>query len=202
MSPTSDNPPLANPGGRSFVDAVTEHPVIVVVSLLAGAALLAGALAAIGTWADSDEAPIRVKNGSLDMQIMSAGQEWQASGSSGNWTVRNGALSRDQYDVTVASRTGATCGPSVTATGGDIVFTYQTDSGPKEIRLQAASRKTTVKPGNGVTMTLVNPQLLSYRPSGTGYLKQIAVGSGANPAVLCSFTGPAQLDHVLVLNVP
>jgi hypothetical protein len=147
---------------------------------------------------DSDEAPIRGRGGSIDLFVVSASQEWRESGSSGNFNIHNTQRYRDDFEVTVAVRTGATCGAQ-TATGSDIVVTYNDE---KRIRLQSLSRRTWVKPENGATLTwnAAEPQKLSYPPA--GFIRSIAVGNGANPTTMCSFTAANQLDHMIILNVP
>jgi hypothetical protein len=156
---------------------------------------------------DSDEAPIRVRNGSLDLTILGA-QGWEQVGTSGNWRIMNASRHREEFEVTIAVRAGATCGGARTATGPDVVLTYENDNNEStantsRIVLQSAGRRTLVRPDTGVTMTwdAKAPELLRYQVSG-GYLKSIAVGSGSNPAVICTFTAATQLDHLIVLNVP
>lgn len=148
---------------------------------------------------DSDEAPIRVRGGSLDLFILSGSQQWIESGTSGNYNITNSKRFKDEFEVTVAVKAGATCGGAQTATGSDVIVTYSDD---KTIRLQSQSKHTWVKPGTGVTLSVdaALPQKLSYTPA--GFIKSIAVGNGANPATLCSFTAANQLDHIIVLNVP
>jgi hypothetical protein len=189
---TLNRPPVR----RSLRSAIAEHPVLFGLTAMLGAAVAAAGIVLGG--GDSDEAPIRVKNGSLDLYILSKNQAWENSGGSGNWQIKNARRFGD-FDVTVAVRAGASCGPSHTATGADVVVTY---SDGKEIRLESAGQKTMVKPGAGVTMTLVSDQQLGYQPTGAGFIKQLAVGTGGNPAVLCTFTTKEQLDHILILNVP
>ena len=156
---------------------------------------------------ESDEAPIRVRNGSLDL-IVTGNQKWEQVGTSGTWRIKNARRHREEFEVTIAVRAGATCGGSVTATGPDIVLVYERDNDESttntaRIVLQSAGRRTLVRPDTGVTMTwdASTPALLRYTAA-AGYLKSIAVGSGASPAVLCTFTSAAQLDHMIVLNVP
>ena len=151
-------------------------------------------------WFDTDEAPIRVRNGSLDLILVTDSQEWEAVGGSPNWRIDGGERFTDNYEVTVAAKAGATCGVSMTATGSDVVFGY---SNGEKIRLQSTGRHTFVKPDNPNTTLARDPnneQVLRYAPS--GYLQTIAVGNGANPATLCTFTAATQLDHIIVLNVP
>lgn len=175
---------------------IKEHPVLFTLAVLTGVAITAVGFVLGG--GDSDEAPIRVKNGSIELRILANGQEWEAVGNSGNWRIKSAQRFGD-FDVTAAVRSGATCAPSQTATGADIVLTY---SDNRTIRLESAGQRTMVKPGTGITMTLATPQQLKYQPSGSGFLTQIAVGTGGNPTVLCSFTAASQLDHILILNVP
>lgn len=156
---------------------------------------------------DSDEAPIRVRNGSLDFSIV-GGQRWEQVGGSGNWRIKNATRHREEFEVTIAVRTGATCGGALTATGSDIVLVYENDdndstSNTSKISLHSQGRRTVVKPDSGVTMTwdAKSPATLNYQASG-GFLRSIAVGNGANPATICSFSSRVQLDHLIILNVP
>lgn len=156
---------------------------------------------------DSDEAPIRVRNGSLDLSIVGL-QRWEQIGSSGSWRIWNATRHREEFEVTIASRAGATCGGALTATGSDVVLTYKKDdnaasSDVAKIVMQSAGRRTVVKPDTGVTMTwdASDPTKLLYKVTG-GYLQSIAVGNGANPATICTFHKATELDHVLILNVP
>ena len=161
----------------------------------------------IKTLSDSDEAPIRVRNGSIEFTIVGF-QGWEQVGSSGNWRIANATRHREDFEVTLAVRAGATCGGALTATGSDIVVTYENDNDPattntSRIVLQAQGRRTMVRPQSPVTMTYDNksPWTLRYQAA-EGHIKSIAVGNGSNPAVICSFSGREQLDHMLILNVP
>lgn len=146
---------------------------------------------------DSDEAPIRVRNGSLDLELASGSQSWTQAGTSGNWHISDGERFRDAFDLVVAVRPGAACGGH-SASGAEIIFTYSND---KKVRLQSIGRHTWVKPDTGVTMTLATPQTLSYVTA--GFLKSIEIGNGSGGlAPMCTFTAANQLDHVFVMNVP
>ena len=148
---------------------------------------------------DSDEAPIRVRNGSLDLIILSGSQSWTQAGSSGNWKLNSGERYRDEFDLTVAVRPGATCGGQ-SATGAEIIFTYSND---KKIRVQSVGRHTLVKPDTGVSMTWdsASPEKLTYVT--TGFLKMIEIGNNSGGVTpMCSFTAANQLDQVILLNVP
>jgi len=145
---------------------------------------------------DSDEAPIRVRNGSLDIHLLSESQEW--ADDNGEWKVRGAKRFKDEFEVTVAARAGASCGPSHTATGAAVVVTYNDNT---EVRFQSAGKKTKIKPGQGAGK-LVGGQHLQYGTPGAGFIKQVAVGTVGSPTPLCTFTQADQLDHILILNVP
>ena len=148
--------------------------------------------------AESDEAPIRVRNGSLDLFVLSQSQAWEQSGASGNYRIPNTERYKDEFEVTVAVKAGATCAAH-TATGSDVVITYNND---KSIRLQSQNRHTFVKPDSGVTFVWSKASAQQLRYDSQGFIKSIAVGGGANPATVCSFTAANQLDHIIILNVP
>lgn len=188
------------PSPDSSLDVISDHPILFGFAVAAGAALLGGALLLVGAFSDSEEAPIRVRSGSIDLNILSGTQQWEQIGSSGNWRIEGAGRYKEEFEVNVVVRSGAMCAGSTTATGPDIVLTY---SDGKEVRLQSAGYRTVVKPGNGVTMTWNGgtPQKLSYVVTG-GHIRSIAVGSGGNPTTLCSFTNASQLEHMTVLNVP
>jgi hypothetical protein len=186
-----------------------------IIGLISVLALASMALRVIGviewdltkTLSDSDEAPIRVRNGSIEFTIVGF-QGWEQIGSSANWRIANATRHREDFEVTLAVRAGATCGGALTATGSDIVVTYENDDDPattntSRIVLQAQGRRTVVRPEGPATLTPdgTSPWTLRYQ-AGAGFVKSIAVGNGANPAVICSFTGRDQLDHMLILNVP
>ena len=210
---TPQTPPPGRNSGKSstfFRRAVLTFAAIGVLAAVAGSTVILKSVGAI-KWdifdllTDSDEAPIRVRNGSLDLSIQGS-QEWEEVGSSGTWRIANATRYREEFEVTIAVRAGATCGGSLTATGSDIVLIYErTDAAASTVKivLQSAGRRTMVRPDTGVTLTsdAATPDILRYTAA-PGFLKSIAVGNGANPAVICSFTSASQLDHMLILNVP
>ena len=185
---------------RSFSDVVRDHPFVFAAALLLGAAVVGTVIFLYNTFTVDEEAPIRVRNGSLELHLLTEKQAWEEQGKgSGNYSVRNAKRFKEEFEVTVAIRTGAECGPSKTATGKDIVLTYKDEDGKDwTVTLDSAGHKTKVKP-NGFTFTLSPEQKLAYGTAKQGFIRAIAVGT-ANP--WCTFTQPDQLDHMIILNVP
>lgn len=193
---------------RSFADVVREHPFVFAAAALLGAAVVGTFFFLADTLSGDEEAPIRVRSGSVDFHLLTEEQQhWEQVGGSQNWHVAGAQRFKEDFEVTVSPRAGASCSPSLTATGSNVVITHVETANPqnvKTITLDAAGRNTHVRPDNTITLasTDVNKKKLSYTPAEAGYIRQIAVGSGGNPPVLCTFTAPGQLDHLLVLNVP
>jgi hypothetical protein len=183
---------------ESESNPVSEHPILFTLAVLTGAALVAAGFLLVGAFTDSEEAPIRVKNGSLEIELLSNAQKWEpVGGGSRNWRIPDASRFKDEYVVMLIVTPEARCGGSLVATGPDVVLTY---SDGEKIRIQATGKHTFVKPDNGTLTNSNDPQKLDYTVS--GYLRTIAVGSGANPAEMCTFTDPKQLLSVYLLNVP
>jgi hypothetical protein len=183
----------AVPVRRSPFAVLRDHAVLFTLAALTGAAI-AGAAIVLGG-GDSDEAPIRVKNGSLDVHIVSNAQEW--ADDNGDWHIDGASRHKEEFEVTIAVREGASCAPSKVATGQNVEITFNDG---RVIRLQSAGHKTKIKHNNVVGK--IGPQQLRYGTAGAGFIRQVAVGSGGNPSVLCTFTAAQQLDHLIILNVP
>lgn len=181
------------PPRRSLFGVISDHPILFGLAVAVGAALLAGALFLIGGFSGSEEATIRVRNGSLEFIILDSDQQWTQAGSSGNYRNRDAEKQSDKYEVTVVPAGAHTCN-LYSRIGTDIEFTY---SDEKKIRVQSQNKNTWVKPeGVSVTWNSATPQTLTYTP--TGYLSRITVDN----QLLCTFTNPAQLSSVLIMDVP
>jgi hypothetical protein len=48
---------------------------------------------------ESDEAPIRVRNGSVELELLSSNQEWEQVGGSPNWKIPGTRKFKDEYTV-------------------------------------------------------------------------------------------------------
>jgi hypothetical protein len=180
---------------RSVLKVWREDTVAVVIAALAAAALAGTVLyLAMGAFSSDDEAPIRVRNGSLQFIIEDPDDEWTPSGASGNYRYRDGAKLSDDFEVIVIPAGSHTCNV-YSRIGSDIEFTF---SDEKTIRVQSQDRNTWLKPGTGLTLTPSSPRAhtLTYTPA--GYLTKVAV----NNQTLCTFTQASQLSSVVILDTP
>jgi hypothetical protein len=185
---------LSNTPRRGFIrSSFADHAGVLTVSLLAIGAAIGAAIVLGGS--SSDEAPIRVKNGSMDIELLSTSQAWADDGSA--WHIDGGHRYREEFEVTVAARSDAQCSPSKVASGANVELTFNDN---RVIRFQSAGQKTKITPNSVIQQT--GSRQLRYGPVGGGFIRQIAVRGNGAPTVLCTFQGPEQLDHILILNVP
>jgi hypothetical protein len=152
---------------------------------------------------DSDEAPIRVRNGSLELRLLDPDQKWENVSSNNNpkWKIKRAKRHQAKFDITVAAKAGAVCtaGP-LTAIEPVVQFTYS-DGVIIVLQAEADTKKkwTTVLPTAQMT---ANANVLTHGTSGAGYLSSIAAGASLpDLKEICSFANKDQLDSILILNV-
>ena len=154
---------------------------------LAAAALVGAVVATIGVillgplQPIGDEPPIRVRNGSVDLQVGSA---WESvNGDPKNWKIK-GEPPRDgnDYEVIVGGASSTEC-PNTTATGNPVTFTVKEGNNVVgSIVVRATGNKTRVRSDKDLTQSV--DRLISHVGSGP-FISEIAVGSSG---ALCTFT--------------
>jgi hypothetical protein len=162
------------------------------------AAIVGAAAGAAAAWfkmkafvATGDEPPIRVKNGSMELQLLTkaGSRKWDdPDGNPRKWEVSGGSRGKDEFQVTIVVRNGATC--SSQAVSGRTVEVEYSDG--TRVELKATGKKTRLKSSKDLTRT-DEERTLVYTAS--GHIQKITVDT-----FTCTFTGPDQLEHVLVLD--
>jgi hypothetical protein len=148
--------------------------------------------------AESDEAPIRVKNGSLDFTITDNTQQWEQPGGSDHWRIKDKDRKTDEFDVTIA-RYGGTCTGPLSTQERFLQFTY---SDGAVIQVQSNKKFIMVKGINGATLSATG-NVLSYGTRGDGYLAAIIAGKNVNQVTAsCTFGDKKDLDSIVILNPP
>lgn len=161
-----------------------DHPV--------AASLLALALVALGAFAVklllarlSEEPPIRVKNGSLDVQLLSTIVKWKQNGSLTKWKLDVDPRAADSYDVVISSSNAECAQPQTT---GYVKVSYSDNSW---VEIESVGRHTHVN----ASANLLNPsgQLLRHTDLGSsiGYINAIYTSKGGQP--FCTFSAGGQL---------
>lgn len=158
---------------------------------------------------DSDEAPIRVRNGSLELLILSD-QDWEkVSGAAPEkWRMAHAKRHKSAFDLDIKTGPGASCTGSLTPTGTEIEFIYKDEDDPdstktSKITMEAKNKRTVVNADNNMTL-MWDPagdrQRLTY-DNPAGYLQRLTVKGGTS-VTTCSFTAKDQLVHLTIFNQP
>ena len=145
----------------------------------------------------SDEAPIRVKNGSIELEFLT-GKEWEPVGSDGkDWKVKgNHKKTSDIYRLLVANSQG-TCKLN-DVKSATIRFTYSNNN---KVDVTLDQRKIRVHSDNA--MTAAGSILRYEQPSGTqpspGYIQSIDIMDPGNTQNVCTFTAVDPMLWTLLL---
>jgi hypothetical protein len=180
---------------RSSIVAVwRRHPLAMTVA--AGVGLAVGVLLTfsalrVQTAAAGDEPPIRVKNGSLDLDLPKGSGAWEKDPDAKHWKIA-GNKEKKSTDFTVAlfPDPGKTNCTFTTATGSSVVITY---SDSTTVTLEIKNKKTKVT-ATGDLSTSQNDELLRYPGPANGYIKDITVGSSS----MCTFSSASELSVALI----
>jgi len=184
------------PSGGRPCSAWRQHKVALATAAVAGA--LAFAIFRVAVVSEAgDEPPIRVRNGSLDLWLVSVAEKWMANGP--HWKITGGTRSRNDYKIQVIYNSGAACtggtapGTPLEATGAPLEIVYYVDSSTtKKVTLTVQGHHTQVD-SDAPLEILFSSKLLTYRP-GTGYIQSISLSDGN----VCTFTAKEQLDTLTI----
>lgn len=162
-------------------------------AIAVGAAALLGAL----VWnliLAGDEPPIRVKGGSIEMDIVHNSKQWRQHGSKKKWKLSSGGRDKDAYLVYVATtpNNASKCTKNV-ITGYEVVFTHNDG---KSVAFKSESKKTFVTSPEDLDTIDADKRKLAYVKE--GYIATIKVDGTA----VCTFDREGQLDSVLLTEEP
>ena len=153
-------------------------------------AILAGAAAC--TAGGGDEPPIRVKNGTLDLWLLSNRGEWTQDGNSRNWKLP-GRRKSDDLGIVIAVGDGAVCKAPLERTGRKLEVHY---SDATEVDLQSTGNHTKLTASKDLTIRRGTAQLLTYQGGPDDYISSIVLDG----ATVCSFTAKTQLYSLVILD--
>lgn len=139
----------------------------------------------------SDEPPIRVKNGTMELWLLSHSDGWIRDGNSRNWKL-HGRRTKDDLDIMIAVGSGATCTAPLDRSGRKLEVHY---SDSTEVDLQSTGNHTKVTASKDLTMRDGAPQLLTYGGP-TDYISSIVMDG----KTICTFTAADQLHSLVVLD--
>jgi len=180
-----------------FSELWRQSPYLVIRIVLA-AGLVGLVIAVLGIIITSggggDEAPIRVKSGSIELKVLADNsqadpQDWNKVGNT--WKIKNShGRHKNRFQLFVVSSNQTTmCNGKYWGTtndGGEIQLTYDNQDW---VKLTADGGHASITSSNSKLLKRPSEQLLQYGDPGTGYLSEILVDG----ASLCKFPGKDDL---------
>lgn len=173
---------------------ISDHLGALTAAALVGAVIATVVVITLGPMQPlGDEPPIRVRNGSVDLQLQ-AGGKWESNGGDKkNWKIK-GEPDRDsnQYDVVVYGANSSTCANGST-TGNPVIFTVmEGTSVVGTIEVRAAGNKTRVKSDKDLGQSV--DELISHSGN-ERFISDVTVGSNS----VCKLTAKNAGLRVLLL---
>ena len=143
----------------SIGDVWSENPVATAAALALGVAI--GAAAVFGYFtimAAGDEPPIRVRNGSIELEVLHKSRYWKEVGSGGtHWKINQGQRLSNTYWMYLAPTNTADCN-TAKANGNVIRFILSDDSW---VEVESHNNKTDVTSNKALTRS-ADKKILSY----------------------------------------
>jgi hypothetical protein len=153
----------------SILEVWSENPVATAVAI--GLGIVIGAGAVIGydfIRAAGDEPPIRVRNGSIELEVLHKRRQWKEVGSGGtHWKINRGERNSSSYWIYLAPTNTAHCN-AAKANGGVIRFILSDDAW---VQVESHNNKTEVTSNKALTRSS-DGKTLSYG-NGALYIKAI-----------------------------
>jgi hypothetical protein len=157
------------------------------VGVLVGAGIVIGGILT-GFVAAGDEAPIRVRNGSIDLELY-GGKKWNEDGDKKHWKLKTGTRHSNNYGVYIAPSDANNCPGGLNVTGQNVRFGY---SDGTFIDLKSQGNKTKVNSTADLEVSS-DQGTISYK--GNGYISLVRVDS----TDVCRFTAnDPKLSAVLI----
>jgi hypothetical protein len=200
-----------NPTGdgttESTQGSILNDPVGILIVGGVTAAALAIALFFFGAFETGDEAPIRVRNGSLELYVASNNQKWKHAtnpGDARHWRISGGKRANAALSIAIAVNPSA--GPGVSCsnqagTGDLLTISYSVNGVTVTVHDDPNDTKHTLVESNAdlvVSKKDTNERLLAYEPA--GYINNITLTKGGTAVASCSFTKAEQLGDLVILD--
>ena len=166
----------------------------ILLAVAAFATLLTGAVSygVFQTLAADDEAPIRVRHGSIILEVVHASQHWRQVGSNQrHWKLSRGTRQSDQFQLYFAPTDPAHCHNAVNVRGLVVRFVLNNDP-QMWVQLQSTNRKTDVTSGIPLDLS-ADEKELSF-----GGAENFVTSITVDGTERCSFTTKDTALHTFV----
>jgi hypothetical protein len=196
---TAQNPPVVSSSTNKAV----------VAAALVGGLILGGLLAFLLTRDPGDEPPIRVKNRSIEFEVVHRRNRWReiAPNDKMHWRLSGGAKNTPDLEIYVAPSDATKCPNGVFKAGSKVTFVYG-DGNTADIEVTIASDadyRTTLTSNKPLEFGTrpngqENRKVVLYKGQGEKFIQRIAVEStGGGKVDVCTFTArDANLGAIVV----
>jgi hypothetical protein len=184
---TAENPLL--------VKSSTDNRALLAAATIGG--LIAGGLLAFFLLGDGagDEPPIRVKNRSIEFELVRSGGKWReiAPNDKMHWRISGGGKNRPDFEIYVAPSDITKCPGGIFKSGSTLAFAYG-DGTTADIEVTIASDV-----DDNTTLTSTKPleygkkpngsddrKIVLYKGNSSHFIQQISIGPGGS-SYLCKF---------------
>src|SRR3954468_1177764 len=162
------------------------------VGVVVGASIVAAGIW-FGVLAAGDEAPIRVKHGSMDFELAYRGKKWKEDGDKKRWKMASGTRNSDGYALYITVSNSASCPGGLNPTGDRIRFQYSEGTATTSVELKSQNKKTKLVSDKDLE-TSADGMTISYK-SGSGYISLVNV-DGTD---VCKFTEKDSKLNIVLL---
>ena len=156
----------ASESSPSITESWAEDPLAAAAAL--GIGILLGAAATFGLvqiLATGDEPPIRVRNGSIELEVLHKSRHWTGSGNP--WKINQGSRLSNKYWMYLAPTDPAHCKNNTKLNGDVILFILSDDKpeAPSWVQVKSTGNKTEVTSSKTLTRS-ADKKILSYGAAG------------------------------------
>ena len=172
-----------------------ENPRAFVIAVVFGILIGGAVVFLLRTLADTgDEAPIRVKSGSMYFDIISSRPgKWQQDNN--EWKIDTGTRGNDDLHFIIDTTVSDTCVPDASAFPTNKLFVEYDDG--FTVQISSTGKHLRVKPDDMTKLTSDGNRRLTFGTSGTGFIKFI-YKQNKSGTPLCTFTADKKLLSLTV----
>jgi hypothetical protein len=176
----------------SILETWTENPAATAAAIGLGLLVGAGITFALVCLATGDEPPIRVRNGSVELEVLHKDRHWKEVGNTGTkWKLSRGERLTDVYQLYLAPTDPADCGNVVSAEPKIIRYIVDDDAW---IQVESKQNKTEVT--SSARLTLSSDEKILRYGTNDNYIEIIRLDNSSTDR--CTFSKKdAKLKSVL-----
>lgn len=170
-----------------------EHPFVMATVAALGLIVGSGLFMLVNYFDAADEPPIRVKNGSLELEIPLIYGPWKQNGDARHWKTSGKTRKSTDLSVMLTVASGVACQPK-SGIGGVLTVKY---SDNQTVTIDGTKKHTHVVGMSDLVLDSAE-HALSYKAA--GYISDITLASGATTVLTCHFSKATDLADLWIFD--